>query len=49
MKISTAAGLIDVGLLMEAAKETEKLKKGEDTYAKRKTSQKSSPCGSRDK
>ena len=46
MKISTAAGLIDVGLLIEAAKETEKLKKEEDKYAKRKTSQKPSPCGS---
>ena len=49
MKISTAAGLIDVGLLMEAAKETEKLKKGEDTYAKRKTSQKSTARGTRNK
>ena len=44
MKISTAAGLIDVGLLMEAKKETEKIKKGEYKYAKRKTSQKSSAC-----
>ena len=49
MKISTAAGLIDVGLLIETAKETEKLKKGEDKYAKGKTSQKSSSCRSRDK
>ena len=49
MKISTAAGLIDIDLLMEAAKETEKLKKGEDKYAKRKTSQKSTVCGNRNK
>jgi hypothetical protein len=49
MRISTAAGLIDIGLLIEAAKETEKLKKGEDKYAKGKTSQKPSPCGSRNK
>lgn len=49
MRISTAAGLIDIGLLMEAAKETNKLKKEEDKYAKRKTTQKSSASGSRDK
>ena len=47
MRISTAAGLVDVGLLIEAMKE--KNKKGEDKYAKRKTSQKPSPCESRDK
>ena len=44
MKISTAAGLIDIGLLMETVKETEKLKKGEDKYAKGETSQKSCSC-----
>ena len=46
MRISTAAGLVDIGLLMEAAKETERLKKGEDKHAKGKTSQKPSSCGS---
>ena len=44
MKISTAAGLIDIGILIETKKETEKIKKGEYKYAKRKTSQKPSPC-----
>lgn len=38
MRISTAAGLVDIGLLMEAIKETEENKKGEDKNAKRKTS-----------
>lgn len=47
MRISTAAGLVDVGLLIDAMKE--KNKKGEDKHAKRKTSQKPSPCGSTDK
>ena len=46
MRISTAAGLIDIGLLMEALKETEKLKKGENKNAKGETSQKSSAYGS---
>ena len=38
MKISTAAGLVDIGLLMETIKESQKNKKGEDKNAKRKTS-----------
>lgn len=49
MRISTAAGLIDIGLLMEAAKETNKLKKEEDKYAKRKATQKPSVSGNRSK
>lgn len=49
MRISTAAGLIDIGLLMEAVKETNKLKKEEDKYAKRKTTQKSFASGNRNK
>ena len=44
MKISTAAGLIDIGILIETKKENDKLMKGELKYAKRKTSQKPSPC-----
>ena len=48
MRISTAAGLVDVELLMATMKEKEN-KKGEDKYAKRKTPQEPSACGSRDK
>ena len=33
MRISTAAGLIDIGVLIEIIKETEENKKGEDKYA----------------
>ena len=47
MRISTAAGLVDVGLLIEAMKE--KNKKGEDKYATRKTPQEPSACGGRNK
>ena len=49
MRISTAAGLIDVGLLIEAKKESDKLKKGGDKNAKRKTSQKPATYGNRSK
>lgn len=48
MKISTVAGLVDIGLLMEAMKEKEN-KKEENKNAKRKTPQKPSPCENRDK
>lgn len=41
MRISTAAGLVDIELLMEAIRETEENKKGEDKNAKRKTSKES--------
>ena len=33
MRISTAAGLIDIGVLIEIIKEIEENKKGEDKYA----------------
>jgi hypothetical protein len=41
MRISTAVGLVYIGLLIEAVKETEENKKGEDKNAKRKTSKES--------
>lgn len=43
MRISTAAGLVDVGLLMEVMKEKEN-KKGGNKNAKRKAPQESSTC-----